>query len=224
MSDSLRPYRLWPARVLCPWDSLGGNTGVGCGALLQRIFPTCGLNPCLLSLLHWQLGSLPLVPHGKPIIVGCYCCWVAQSCPTLQHHGLQHTRLPCPSLSPGVCSSSCPLSVWCYPTISSSVALFSSCPQSFPASGSFPMSQFFTSGGRCWSLSFSIRLSNEYSGLISFRIDWFDLLAVQGTLKSLLQHHSLKASILMNWNSGQICISIIRKSELVLHCLFIFFS
>ena len=75
-----------------------------------------------------------------------------------------------------------------------------------------------------WRWSFSISPSDEYPGLISFRIDWFDLLAVQGTLKSLLQHHSLKASILMNWNSGQICISIIRKSELVLHCLFIFFS
>ena len=80
------------------------------------------------------------------------------------------------------------------------VTLFSSCPQSFPASGSFPMSWLFTSGGQSdgirWNFSFSIRPSNEYSGLISFRMDWFDLLAVQGTLKSLLQHHSLKASIL----------------------------
>ena len=66
--------------------------------------------------------------------------------------------------------------------------------QSCPASGSFPMSQFFASGGQIW--SFSISLSNEYSGLISFRIDYFDLLAVQGTLKSLLQHHSTKASVL----------------------------
>ena len=62
-------------------------------------------------------------------------------------HGLQHTRLPCPSLSPRVCSNSCPLSHWCHPTISSSVAPFS-CPQSFPASGSVPMSQLFTSGGQ----------------------------------------------------------------------------
>ena len=60
------------------------------------------------------------------------------------------------------------------------------------------MSQFFTSGGRSRSFSFSIRASNEYSGLISFRIDWFDLLAVQGTLKSLLQHHSSEASILQS--------------------------
>ena len=79
--------------------------------------------------------------------------------------------------------------------ISSSIVPFSSCLQSFLASGSFAMSQFFASGGQYWSFSFSISPSNEYSGLISFRIDWFDL-AVQGTLKSLLQHHNLKASIL----------------------------
>ena len=81
--------------------------------------------------------------------------------------------------------------------ISSSVVPFSSCPQSFPASGSFQMSQFFTSGGqKYWSFSFSISPSSEYSGLNSFRMDWLDLLAVQGTRKSLLQCHSLKASIL----------------------------
>ena len=91
--------------------------------------------------------------------------------------------------TPGAYSNSCPLIHWCHPTISSSVIPFSSCLQSFPASGSFPMSQFLISGGQC------ITPSNEYSGLISFRIEWFDLLAVQGTLKSLLQHHSSKASI-----------------------------
>ena len=74
---------------------------------------------------------------------------------------------------------------------------FSSRHQSFPASGSFQMSQFFASGGpKYWSFSFSISPSNEYSRLISFRMDWLDLLAVQGNLKSLLQHHSSKASIL----------------------------
>ena len=108
---------------------------------------------------------------------------------------LQHVRLPWPSLSPGVCSNSCPLSWWCHPTISFSVMHFSSCPQSFPASESFPMSQLFRRP-KYWSFSINIRPSNEYSGLISFTIDWFDLLAVQGTLRSLLQHHSLKASIL----------------------------
>ena len=83
-----------------------------------------------------------------------------------------------------------------HPTISSSVVPFS-CLQSFPASGSFPVSQFFASGGqKYWSFSFSINPSTEYSGLTSFRMNWLDLLAVQGTLKSLPQHHNLKASIL----------------------------
>ena len=80
---------------------------------------------------------------------------------------------------------------------SSSVIPFSSCPQSFPASGSFPVSQLFALGGQSIvSFSFNISPSNEHPGLISFRMDWLDLLAIQGTLKSLLQHHSSKASIL----------------------------
>ena len=112
-------------------------------------------------------------------------------------HGLQHSRLPCPSLTLRACSNSCSLSRWYHPTISSSVVPFSSCLHSFPASGSFPMHQFFASGGQSiWVSTSSISPSNEYSGLIFFRIDWLNLLAVQGTLKSLLQHHSSKASIL----------------------------
>ena len=116
---------------------------------------------------------------------------------SLQPHGLQHTRLPCPSPSPRACSNSHPLSQWCPLTISSSVVPVSSCPQSFPASqGLSSELAIHIRWPKYWSFSFSISPSNEYSGLISFRIDWFDLLAVQGTLKSLLQHHSLKASIL----------------------------
>ena len=108
-------------------------------------------------------------------------------------------RLPCPSPNPRACSNSCPLSQWSHPTISSCVIPISSCLQFFPASGSLPMSQFFTSGGQSiGSFSFSIRPSNEHPGLISFRMDWLDLLAVQGTLKSLLQYHSSKASILQH--------------------------
>ena len=84
----------------------------------------------------------------------------------------------------------CPLSQWGHPTISFSVTPFS-CPQSFPASGFFPSESVLAiRWPKHWSFSFSISLSNEYSGLISLRIDWFDLLAVQGTLKSLLQHSS----------------------------------
>ena len=87
----------------------------------------------------------------------------------LRPHELQHTRLPCPSLSPGVGSNSSPLSWWCHPTISSSVAPFSSCPQSFPASGSFPVSQLFTSGGH------SIGASASASGLPMNIQYWFPL-------------------------------------------------
>ena len=114
----------------------------------------------------------------------CHCCSITKS---LWIHGLQHTRLPCPSSSPRACSNSCPLS---HLTISSSVVHFSFSLQSFPVSGSFPMSLLFASGGQI--LELQISLSNEYSGLISFMIDWFDLLADQGTLMSLSQHHSKK--------------------------------
>ena len=106
----------------------------------------------------------------------------------------------CPSPTPGAYSNPCPSSRWCHPAISSSVSPFSSCPQSFPASESFQMSQFRIRWPKYWNFSFSISPSSEHPGLVSFRMDWLDLLAVQGTLKSLLQHHSSKASIL--WGSA----------------------
>ena len=106
---------------------------------------------------------------------------------SLRPHESQHTRPPCPSPSPGVHSNSRPSSWWCHPAISSSVIPFSSCPQSLPASGSFPMSQLFAWGSQSTGVS---ALASFLPGLISFRMDWLDLLAVQGTLKSLLQHHS----------------------------------
>ena len=111
-------------------------------------------------------------------------------------HELQHTRPPCPSPTPGVHSDSRPSSQWCHPAISSSVVSFSSRPQSLPASESFPMSQLCMRWPKYWSFSFSIIPSKEIPGLISFRMDCLDLLSVQGTLESLLQHHSSKASIL----------------------------
>ena len=99
---------------------------------------------------------------------------------SLRPHGLQHARLLCPSPSPRVCWNSCPLSRWCHPTISSSVFPFFSCLLSFPESGSFSSeSALCIRWPKYWSFSFSISLSNGYSGLISFRIDWFDLV-VQG--------------------------------------------
>ena len=117
---------------------------------------------------------------------------------SLQPHELQHARLLYPSLTPRVCSNSCPLSRWCHPAVPSSVV---------PSPPAFNLSQhqvFSNESTLCirwpkyWSFSFSP--SNEYSGLISFRIDWFDLLVVQGILNSLLQHHSSKTSIL--WHSA----------------------
>ena len=112
---------------------------------------------------------------------------------SLRPQGLQHARLPCPSPIPRACSNSCPSSQWCYPTILFSVIPFSSCLQSFPVSGSFPMSRLFASSGQSiGSFSFSTSPSNKYSGLISFGIDWFDFLAVQRTLKNILQFHSSK--------------------------------
>ena len=116
---------------------------------------------------------------------------------SLWPHGLQHSRPPCPSPTPGVYSNSCPSSRWCHPAISSSVIPFSSCLQSFPASGFFPMSQFFESNGESTGVSASSSvLRINIQDRFALGLDWLDLLAVQGTLKSLLQHHSSKPSIL----------------------------
>ena len=104
--------------------------------------------------------------------------------------------------TPGVHSKSCPSSLWCHPAISSSVVPFSSCTYSLPESKSFPRIRVFSSfplpmrWPKYWNFSFSISPSKQHPGLISFRMDWLDLLVVQGTLKSLLQYHSSKASIL----------------------------
>ena len=118
---------------------------------------------------------------------------------SLWPHGLQHARLPCPSPTLGACSNSCPSNRWCHPAISSPIIPFSSCLQSFPASGSFSNeSVLCIRWPKYW--SFRISPSNAYSGLILFRIDWFALLAVQRTLKSLLQYHSSKVLIL--WHSA----------------------
>ena len=116
---------------------------------------------------------------------------------SLQPHEPQHARPLYPSPTSRVHPNPCPLSQWCHPSISTSVVSYSSWPQSLPASGSFQMSQLFTSGGQSTGVSTStISPSKKHPGLISFRMNWLDLLAVQGTLKSLLQHHSSKASIL----------------------------
>ena len=148
MFNSLQPYDLQPTRLLCPWDSPSNNTGVGCYALIQGIFPTQGSNPPSLPALAgrffttsatWEVLFLITLSkiHSSPQFSS-----VTQSCPTLQPHGLQHTRLPCPSPTPRAYSNSCPSCPscwWCHPTISSSVIPLYYCLQSFPTSRFFPM-------------------------------------------------------------------------------------
>ena len=115
---------------------------------------------------------------------------------SLQPHESQHTKPPCPSPTPAVHSNSGASSRWCHPAISSSVVPFSSCPNPSQHQGLFQEVNFVWP--KYWSFSLSISPSNEYPGLVSFRMDWLDLLAVQGTCKSLFQHHSSKASILQH--------------------------
>ena len=154
--------------------------------------------PCYEAVLRnqKQIGSIPSPSSSSSC---CSPSAVVQSLSHVRHfatHGPQHARLPCPSPSPRACSNSCPLSWRCHPTISSSVIPFCSCLRSFPG-----IRVFSNESGLCirwpkyWMFSFSISPSNEYSGLISFKSDWFGLLAVQGTLKSLLQDHGSKSSI-----------------------------
>ena len=162
------------------------------------------------AAVWWQIDEIdgkfffffflpPELPQGSPDHYPLLLLLSAVTCDSFQSHGLQHARFPCPSLTLRACSDSCPLSWWCHPTTSSSVTLFPLLLPSIFAS----IRVFFNESvlpirwPKYW--SFSISPSSEYPGLISLRIDWFDLLSVQGTLKSLLQHHSSKASIL--WGS-----------------------
>ena len=115
---------------------------------------------------------------------------------SLQPHELQHTRPPCLSPTPGVYSNSCPSSRWCHPAISSCCPFLLLLPTPPSIKVFSNESTLRMRWPKYWTFSFSISPSNEHPGLISFRMDWLDLLAVQGTLKSLLQHHSSKASIL----------------------------
>ena len=128
---------------------------------------------------------------------------------SLWPHEMLHARLPCSPLSPRVCSNSCPLSQWCYPTILSSVTPFSSCPQSFPELGSFSSeSVLHIRWPVCWSFSFSISPSNEYLGLISFRTDWFISLLSKGLLRvffsTTVQKHQFFGSQPSLWSNSYI--------------------
>ena len=116
---------------------------------------------------------------------------------SLRPHEPQHTRTPCPSPTSRAYRNSCPLSWWCHPTISCSCCPFLLLPPILPSIRVFSNeSALHIRWPKDWSFSFNISSSNEHPGLISFRMDWWDHLGVQGTLKSLLQHHSSKASIL----------------------------
>ena len=144
----------------------------------------------------WECFIMRVYTHTQFSSVQFSCSVVSDS---LWPHGLQHTRPLCPSPTPRIYSNSHPFIRWCHPTISSSAFPFSSCLQSFPASGSFQMSRLFASSGQRIGLSASTSVFPiEHSGQISFRMDWLDILAVQGILKSLLQHHSSKASLLQS--------------------------
>ena len=150
MSNSLWPCGLQLTRLLCPWNSLGKNTGVVCHSLLQGIILTQRLN---LGLLHCRQILCHLSHQGSPKYSIQFSHSVVSD--SLQPHESQHTRPPCPSPTPGVHSNPCPWSQWCHPTISSSVVPFFSSPQSFPESGSFQMSQLSASGGQSTGVSAS---------------------------------------------------------------------
>ena len=162
--------------------------------------------------LHWvqlpgKVSLIPFSPNRINYFSVLFLClvfiatsasvqfshWVVSN--SLWPHGLQHARLPCPSPTPKAYSNSHPSSQWCHPTISSSVVPFFSCLQSFPTLGSFHESALHIRWPKYWSFSFSISPSNEHSGVISFRIDWLDFLAVQGISRvfsnTTVQKHQL---------------------------------
>ena len=139
----------------------------------------------------------------------------------LWSHGLQHSRLPCPTLSTGVCSNSCPLCRWCHPTISSSVT-----PLLFPYSNFLSIRVFSNELVLCitwpkyWSFSFSISPSNEHSGSTSFRIDWFDFLAVQGlsrVFSNTIQKHQFFSTPPSLRSDSHIRTWLLEEPELWLH-------
>ena len=179
--------------------------------LLPSIFPSiCGSNlspcnhwSCFVDLCTWTYVFRITYMNEQWIkqkLRNVQSCQHFSSVQSLSPHESQHTRPPCPSPTPRLCSNSCPSSRWCHPAISSSVVPFSSCPQSLPASGSFPMSQLFAWGGQ------STGVSASASALPKNTQDWSPLgwtgwisLQFKGH-SSLLQHHSSKASI--SWHSA----------------------
>ena len=172
-------FRIYPSL-----KRVGGNfINTDTGRLLDRISDNALRIKHHINNLVWLIFSS----------VQFSCSVVSNS---LRPHELQHARPPCPSPKPRVHSDTRPSSQWCHPAISSSVVPFSSCPQSLPAWVFSNESTLRMRWPNYRSFSFSIFPSKEIPGLISFRMDWLDLLAVQGTFKSFLQHHTSKASVL----------------------------
>ena len=192
------------ASLPCTRDFSGKNTGVGCHFLLKRIFPTQGSNQHLSCLLNCQVGSLPLTPPGKPTVVPRLLSRSVQSCSRVQLFVTPWPEASQVSLSNINASSllklisiesvmPCNYLILCHPILL--------LPSIFPSIRIFSdESVLHIRWPKYWSFCFSISPSNEYAGLISFRMDWLDLPTGQETLKSLLQHHSSKASII--WHSA----------------------
>ena len=197
----LCPTLCWPAKLLCPWDFPGKNTGVGCHAFLQGIFPTQGSNLCLMS------------PASAGMFFTTSATWEALK--SIQFSSVQSLSRVRLFVTPWIAAHQASLSI---PNSQSSLKLMSIksvmpsshlilCRPLLLLSPIPPSIRVFSNEStlhmrwpKYWSFSFSISPSNEHPGLVSFRMDWLNLLAVQGTLKSLLQHHSSKASIL--WHSA----------------------
>ena len=158
----------------------------------------------------WLLLSCFQQPAVVVWVSDCCSCSAVRSCPTLWPHGLQQARLICPSLSPGVCSNSCPLSQWCYLTISPSAAPLSFCFNLFQNQGVFQWVGSSHQVAKVLELQLQHQSFQWTFRVDVHRIDWLDLLAVQGTLKSLLQHNSSKASV---WHSALFMVQLLHPCD-----------
>ena len=219
MSHSLWTYGLYPTRILHPLDSPGKNIGVVCHAFLQGIFPTQGLNLCLLSLPALA-GRLYTTSTTREALIPCiiFNCFLSLShIQLLLPRELQHGRLSCPSVSHRVSSNSCPLSQGCHPIISFSVSPFSFCSQSFPESRAFLVNQFSASGGP------RIGASALASVLAMSILDWFHLgltslfsLQFQGLSKvfssTTIWKHQFLGTQPSLWSNSPICTQLLEKT------------
>ena len=212
--------------MVCPWNSLGKKTGACCRSLPRGIYYLGSQTRFLASQADSLPSQLPfasnlqnlwLTLHGKrdftdkiklSILGGIQLSYSVMS-DCLRPHGLQHARLPCLSPTPGACSNSCPFSQWCHWTISPSVVPFFSCLQSFPASGSFPMSQFFASSGQSIGTSASASvLAMNIQGWFCLGLTGLISLQSKGLLKVLsnttVQKHQFFCAQLSLWSNSHI--------------------